>query len=74
MEQVKDIFTKASQNIIKNLDNFQYFYITLTIIIFILIILISWIFDRLSLKDRSCKKLDRFYYTLDNKSYFNRLI
>jgi len=71
MEQVKDIFTKSSQNIIKNLDTSQYFYITLTIIIFILIILISWIFDRLSLKDRSCKKLDKFYYTLDNKSYFN---
>ena len=67
---VKDLANKASDDI-QNLDTSQYFYITLTIIIFILIILFAWIFDRLSLKDRYCSKLDIFYPTLVNSSYLN---
>ena len=67
---VKDLTDKASTDI-QNLDTSQYFYITLSIIIFILIILFGWIFNRLSLKDRSCTKLDIFYPTLVNSSYFN---
>ena len=48
----------------------QYFYITLVIIIFILLILFSWIANRLSLKDRSCNKLKIYWPTLTNTTYF----
>ena len=48
----------------------HYFYITLVIIIFILLILFSWIANRLSLKDRSCNKLKIYWPTLTNTTYF----
>ena len=65
MEGLKEV-TKDLLN-----DTSQYFFITLGVIIFILIILLGWIYDRIGLKDRSCSKLDIFYTTLTNKSYFN---
>jgi len=48
----------------------QYFYITLAIIIFILLLIFSWIANRLSLKDRSCNKLNIYWPSLTNTSYF----
>ena len=52
----------------------QYFYITLVIIIFILLILFSWIANRLSLKDRSCNKLKIYWPTLTNTTYFLTIV
>jgi hypothetical protein len=52
------------------LDPKQYFYVTLVIIIFIILILFSWIANRLSLKDRSCNKLKTYWPALTNTSYF----
>lgn len=52
-----------------NLDTNQYFYVTLVIIIFILIIMLSWVFNRLGLKDRSCNKLKTYWPNLTNNSY-----
>jgi len=54
-----------------DLDSNQYFYITLVIIIFILLILFSWVANRLGLKDRSCDKLARYWPILTNTSYFS---
>jgi hypothetical protein len=52
-----------------DLNTNQYFYITLVIIIFILFFLFIWIFTRLSLKDKSCEKLNKYWPTLTNISY-----
>jgi len=57
-------------DILKSIDESQYFFITLGVIIFILILLFGWIYDRIGLKDRSCSKLDIYYTTLTNQSYF----
>ena len=54
-----------------NLDSNQYFYVTLVIIIFILLLLFSWVANRLGLKDRSCDKLARYWPILTNNSYFS---
>ena len=45
--------------------------ITLGVIILLLVILFSWIFDRLGLKEKACNKLDTYYPTPTNESYFN---
>jgi len=36
-----------------------------------LIVLVGWIFDRLGLKEKSCTKLDIYYPSPTNESYFN---
>jgi len=54
---------------VKTLNTSQYFYITLVIIIFVLLLLFSWVFNRLGLKDRSCNKLRLAWPTLTNTSY-----
>jgi len=53
-----------------NISSGQYFYITLSIIIFILLLLSSWVANRLSLKKRSCKKLNIYWPSLTNTTYF----
>jgi hypothetical protein len=61
----------ATQSLkISDISSGQYFYITLAIIIFILLILFSWVANRLSLKNRSCNKLKIYWPTLTNTSYF----
>jgi hypothetical protein len=45
--------------------------ITLGVIILLLVILFSWIFDRLGLKEKACNKLDTYYPNPTNESYFN---
>ena len=45
--------------------------VTLGIIILLLVILFSWIFDRLGLQEKSCAKLNIYYPNLTNQSYFN---
>jgi len=45
--------------------------ITLGIIILLLVVLFSWIFDRLGLKEKACNKLDTYYPNPTNESYFN---
>ena len=64
-----DTAKQAMQDLLKG--DSQYFFITLSVIIFILILLFGWIYDRIGLKDRSCSKLDIYYSALTNKSYFN---
>jgi hypothetical protein len=54
-----------------NISSGQYFYITLSIIIFIVLLLFSWVANRLSLKTRSCNKLNIYWPTLTNTTYFN---
>ena len=54
-----------------DLNTNQYFYITLVIIIFIVLVLFTWIFSKLNLKDRSCNKLKIYWPTLTNMSYLN---
>ena len=39
---------------IPDISSGQYLYITLAIVIFILLLLFSWVANRLSLKNRSC--------------------
>jgi len=58
-----------SPNII-NMNPGQYIYVTLVIIVFILLLLISWVYSRLSLKDKSCDKLKKYWPTLTNTTYF----
>lgn len=53
-----------------NISSGQYFYITLSIIIFIVLLLFSWVANRLSLKTRSCNKLNIYWPSLTNTSYF----
>ena len=55
---------------IPNISSGQYLYITLAIVIFILLLLFSWVANRLSLKNRSCNKLKTYWPTLTNTSYF----
>lgn len=55
---------------IPNISSGQYLYITLAIVIFILLLLFSWVANRLSLKDRSCNKLRTYWPTLTNTTYF----
>lgn len=45
--------------------------IALAIIIFILVALFVWIFHKLGLKEESCNKLNTFYGSSSNVSYFN---
>uniref|UniRef100_A0A6C0KNI0 PI-PLC Y-box domain-containing protein n=1 Tax=viral metagenome TaxID=1070528 RepID=A0A6C0KNI0_9ZZZZ len=54
-----------------NISRGQYFYITLSIVIFIVLLLFSWVANRLSLKTRSCNKLNIYWPTLTNTTYFN---
>jgi len=54
-----------------NISSGQYFYITLSIVIFIVLLLFSWVANRLSLKTRSCNKLNIYWPTLTNTTYFN---
>jgi len=54
-----------------NISRGQYFYITLSIVIFIVLLLFSWVANRLSLKARSCNKLNIYWPTLTNTTYFN---
>jgi hypothetical protein len=54
-----------------NISSGQYFYITLSIVIFIVLLLFSWVANRLSLKARSCNKLNIYWPTLTNTTYFN---
>ena len=58
-------------NVINRMDGQEMLLITLGIITLLLVVLFSWIFDRLGLKDRSCGKLDTYYPNLTNESYFN---
>ena len=51
-------------------DKSRYFYVTLLLIIFILLVLFSWIFNKLGLKNRSCKKLDIYWPHLTNITFF----
>jgi len=53
-----------------NISSGQYFYITLSIIIFIVLLLFSWVANRLSLKTRSCNKLNIYWPSLTNTTYF----
>jgi len=53
-----------------NIGSGQYFYITLSIIIFIVLLLFSWVANRLSLKTRSCNKLNIYWPSLTNTTYF----
>ena len=53
-----------------NISTGQYFYITLAIIIFILMLLSSWVANRMGLKTRSCNKLKIYWPSLTNTSYF----
>lgn len=55
---------------IPDISSGQYLYITLAIVIFILLLLFSWVANRLSLKDRSCNKLRTYWPTLTNTTYF----
>ena len=55
---------------IPDISSGQYLYITLAIIIFILLLLFSWVANRLSLKNRSCNKLRTYWPTLTNTTYF----
>jgi hypothetical protein len=54
-----------------NISRGQYFYITLSIVIFIVLLLFSWVANRLSLKTRSCNKLNIYWPSLTNTTYFN---
>ncbi len=47
----------------------QYLLITLSIVFFILFALLSWVYDRLSLKQKSCNKLDIIYPGPIGKSF-----
>ena len=53
-----------------NISSGQYFYVTLSIVIFIVLLLFSWVANRLSLKTRSCNKLNIYWPTLTNTTYF----
>ena len=55
---------------IPDISSGQYLYITLAIVIFILLLLFSWVANRLSLKNRSCNKLRTYWPTLTNTTYF----
>jgi hypothetical protein len=57
-----------------NISSGQYFYITLSIIIFIVLLLFSWVANRLSLKTRSCNKLNIYWPSLTNTTYFRNPI
>jgi hypothetical protein len=56
---------------IDKLNKSETLIITLGIIILLLIVLVGWIFDRLGLKEKSCTKLDIYYPSPTNESYFN---
>ena len=51
-------------------DTSQYSFITLIIVIFILLVLFSWIFNKLGLQDRSCKKLDIYWPHITNTTLY----
>ena len=55
---------------IPDISSGQYLYITLAIVIFILLLLFSWVANRLSLKNRSCNKLRTYWPTSTNTTYF----
>lgn len=61
---------------LNSINTSHYFYITLVVIIFILLLLFTWIFNRLGLKTRSCNKLKLSWPTLTNTTYlisYNRV-
>jgi hypothetical protein len=70
-ESESDTNKNLYDNVIKKMDGQEMLLITLGIITLLLVVLFSWIFDRLGLKDRSCGKLDTYYPNLTNESYFN---
>jgi hypothetical protein len=69
MDSAKKIFSKDMFKIDMT-NSSQYFYVTLVLIIFILLVLFSWIFNKLGLKNRSCKKLEIYWPHLTNITFF----
>jgi hypothetical protein len=74
-EQGKDSIIdalKTTKKFIKDkFNNPETLIITLGIIILLLIVLVGWIFDRLGLVEKSCKKLSIYYPNPTNQSYFD---
>ena len=73
-ESESDTNRNLYDNLINKMNGQEMLLITLGIITLLLVVLFSWIFDRLGLKDRSCGKLDTYYPNLTNESYFNNIL
>jgi hypothetical protein len=54
-------------------DSSQFYYITITIIFFILFALFSWIYSRLSLQQKSCDRLEMLYPNQMGNSFMNSI-
>ena len=54
---------------ITNSNNSYYLLLTLSIVFILVLLVMAWIYDKLSLPEKTCKKLDLFYYKTTGTSF-----